>query len=229
MTTTMKTCKECNQPFENEDLTFAGKVVFAVTICDACNEKTIEALKEEQANAARKASQTAFWEEVPTLYQGTEISRLNANLVAPIAAWEYGAKGIGMIGKSGAGKTRAGVELLKKFYDQGKSICFLKATKLTQHAQDKFSDTPEIKNKALERIRRAYTCNILLLDDLGKGRLPATAEELLYDLIDERTERGLPVIWTSNAGADQLNSMLSSDRGQPIIRRLAEFSTIVNL
>jgi DNA replication protein DnaC len=146
-----------------------------------------------------------------------------------MASWEYGAKGIGMIGKSGAGKTRAAVELLKKFYDQGKSICFLKATKLTQHAQDKFSDVPEVKNKALERIRKAYTCNILLLDDLGKGRLPATAEELLYDLIDERTERGLPVIWTSNAGADQLNSMLSSDRGQPIIRRLAEFSTIVNL
>lgn len=229
MTMTTKTCTDCKQEFETEEVMFGGKVVFAVNICDPCNERAIEAIKEAQAKEAHKASQIAFWDEVPTLYQDTEISRLNANLVAAIASWKYGAKGIGMIGKSGAGKTRAAVELLKKFHEQGRSFCFMKATKLTQHAQDKFSDSPEIKNKALERIKKAYNCHILLIDDLGKGRLPATAEELLYDLIDERTERGLPVIWTSNAGADQLNSMLSADRGQPIIRRLAEFSTIVNL
>jgi DNA replication protein DnaC len=225
----MKTCTDCNTEFNGEDLTFAGKVVFATTRCDACNEKAVEEAKEAQAKIARKASQTAFWEEVPTLYQDTDLKRLNPILVKGIASWTYGAKGIGMIGQSGAGKTRAAVELLKMFYYQNKSICFLKATKLTQHAQDKFSDTSEIKNKAIDRIRRAYTCHILLLDDLGKGRLPASAEELLYDLIDERTERGLPVIWTSNANADQLHSMLSADRGQPILRRLAEFSTIINL
>lgn len=82
---------------------------------------------------------------------------------------------------------------------------------------------------AKTKIKQAYNANILLLDDIGKGRLPATAEELLFDLLDERSERTLPVIWTSNAKASDLHGAFTHDRADAIIRRLAEFSTIVSV
>ena len=166
---------------------------------------------------------------MPKLYAETDKARLHANLAQAIDSWEYSPKGLGMIGKSGAGKTRAAVEILFREHELGRSICFLKATKLTQHAQDRFNNDDQIKHTAEMRLRKAYACKLLLLDDLGKGRLPASAEELLYDLIDERSERGLPVIWTSNANSDDLHAMLSNDRGQAIIRRLIDFSKLVTI
>ena len=78
-------------------------------------------------------------------------------------------------------------------------------------------------------IRTAHPTQVLLLDDLGKGRLSPAAEELLYDLLDKRSERKLPVIWTANAVQGELHQMLSNDRGDAIIRRLSEFSTIITL
>jgi DNA replication protein DnaC len=223
-----KTCTDCQSTFQAEVLEINGREVMSFGLCDPCLEKRNEQRIQEEAINSRKAAENEFWQEVPALYQGTDKSRLNANLVAAISRWEYGAKGLGMTGESGAGKTRAAVLLLRRFHPQ-KSICFLKATRLTKYAAEKFSSEPEEANRAKAKIRQAYNSKILLLDDIGKGRLPATAEELLFDLIDERSERSLPVIWTSNAKAIDLHSAFTNDRADAIIRRLAEFSTIVSV
>jgi hypothetical protein len=39
----------------------------------------------------------------------------------------------------------------------------------------------------------------------------------------------MPIIWTSNSDARGLHGMFSQDRGDAIIRRLAEFSEIVKV
>jgi DNA replication protein DnaC len=67
------------------------------------------------------------------------------------------------------------------------------------------------------------------LDDLGKGRMSPTAEELLFDIIDHRTERKKPILWTSNCTDQQLHSMLSVDRADAILRRLSEFTKVISL
>ena len=222
-------CTDCKNRFDAEKIMFNGRQLFAQTICYDCIE---ERLAENEVNRDQEllnAKNNEFWAEVPKMYAETDKSRLQSVLVAAIDGFEYGPRGIGIIGKSGAGKTRTAVQILHKAHLTGKSICFLKATKLTMAAQARFHDDDQVKHAAEIRIRRAYRSQILLLDDLGKGRLPNSAEELLYDIVDERSERGLPIIWTSNAGSKELKEMFSSDRGIPILRRLAEFSDIINL
>jgi DNA replication protein DnaC len=220
---------DCHSKFDAEKITFNGRQLFAQTFCPACLDKRVEESERNRDSEVLEGRRNAFWAEVPRLYSDTEKVRLHGNLIAAIDRWEYSPKGLGMIGESGAGKTRAAVEILFKEHDMGKTVCFMKATKLTQHAQDKFNNDDAVRHTAEIRLRKAYTAKLLLLDDLGKGRLPASAEELLYDLIDERSERGLPIIWTSNANGKELNAMLSADRGQAILRRLVDFSTIVTI
>ena len=229
MTTIKANCKDCDIIFDADNITFNGRTLFSNSICPICLDKRVEESDRNRERELLEGRRNAFWAEVPRLYAETDKMRLHGNLVRAIDAWEYSPKGIGMIGKSGAGKTRAAVEILFREHELGRSICFLKATKLTQHAQDKFNFDDQIKHTAEIRLRKAYTCKLLLIDDLGKGRLPATAEELLYDLIDERSEKGLPIIWTSNANSNDLNAMLSKDRGQAILRRLIDFATIVTI
>ena len=229
METISTNCIDCHSTFDAENVTFNGRPLFSNSICPSCLDRRVEESDRNRQREILEGRRNAFWAEVPRLYAETDKARLHANLAQAIDSWEYSPKGLGMIGKSGAGKTRAAVEILFREHELGRSICFLKATKLTQHAQDRFNNDDQIKHTAEMRLRKAYSCKLLLLDDLGKGRLPASAEELLYDLIDERSERGLPVIWTSNANSDDLHVMLSNDRGQAIIRRLIDFSKLVTI
>jgi len=224
-----KTCTSCGSTFDAEDIFMGERLLWSITTCDPCNEKEVAAQEEQERKKRLEARKTQFWCDVPPLYQGTDKSQLQGQLVAVIDAWEYGTKGIGFIGKSGAGKTRAAVLLLQRIAMDGKSICFMKSVKLTKYAADKFSDDKYEAEIAKEKIRQAYRSKLLLIDDIGKGRLSPTAEELLFDIIDERTERGLPIIWTSNSGAKALREMLSQDRADALIRRLAEFTTVTHI
>jgi hypothetical protein len=53
------------------------------------------------------------------------------------------------------------------------------------------------------------------------------AELELFDLLEHRSSHELPIIWTANAERGALKQMLSPDRGEPILRRLSEFTKII--
>lgn len=204
------------------------KVVFQ-TLCDPCCEKRIQADAEEASRKRQDDRKSDFWSKVPPLYQNTEIERLKPILTQSVLSWKYNPIGIGIRGESGSQKTRAAVCLLYKQRMLGHSVMFLKATDITRYAVEQFSSDKEIHSEALQAIRQAQNVHLLLIDDLGKGRLTPSAEELLYDILDKRSERQLPVIWTANVTSSQLHSMMSEDRGDAIMRRLAEFTKVISV
>lgn len=224
-----KICTSCNSKFDAEEIEFNGKKLCFTTLCDPCLEKN---LAESQANAAKTredALERDFWASVPPLYQDTNIERLNPILGREVLTWEYDSKGLGIRGISGSQKTRAAVALLHKMKMQGKSVFFIKATDIARFAANQFSNDNEIQNEARRAIRSAHTCNVLLIDDIGKGRMSPASEELLYDILDKRSERKLPVIWTANATGEEIHKMLSQDRGDAIMRRLGEFTKVISI
>ena len=206
-----------------------GKSISFQNYCDDCLEKNITKSEQDAAQLRKDALERCFWESVPPLYQDTEIERLNPILVQNVLTWEFNPIGIGIRGKSGEQKTRAAVLILHKMKMTGKSVYFLKSTDIAKYSAQQFSNDKDLQAEALKAIRSSHTAQVLLIDDIGKGRLSPAAEELLYDLLDKRSERQLPVIWTSNAVQGELHKMLSNDRGDAIIRRLSEFSTLITL
>jgi hypothetical protein len=224
-----KICSSCQEKFEVEEIVFNGRNLCFADICEPCIEKRNREAEQLAEQTRKDALERDFWSSVPPLYRETDISRLNPILARQVLTWEYSSQGIGIRGVSGSQKTRTAVALLHKMKMIGKSVYFLKATDISRFATQQFSNDKEVQNDALRGIRSAHTAQVLLIDDIGKGRLSPTAEEMLYDILDKRSERQLPVIWTANATAEQLHDMMSPDRGDAIMRRLGEFSKIISI
>jgi len=229
MTTVHSICETCSIPYEHEPIQFNGKVIYFQRNCDDCCLKYTQDQKEAPARNARNASQTRFNLMIPPIYHDTDLERLPEALTTPVLTWSYQPMGLGFIGTSGAGKTRAAIILLKRIQDVGKNTFFLTSPDLSLNAANQFADSPAIKVIAQSALKLCKSADLLLLDDLGKGRMTDRAEAELYDILEYRTSHRLPTIWTSNSDAKGLLAMFSQDRGEAIVRRLAEFSSIVKL
>jgi DNA replication protein DnaC len=112
-------------------------------------------------------------------------------------------------------------------HDDGHTTFYISATDLALNSANQFADNPATKSIAVSILTMCRSAEVLLLDDLGKGRMTDRAESELYDLLEYRTSRRLPTIWTSNSDAEGLHGMFSQDRATAILRRLKEFSQIV--
>jgi DNA replication protein DnaC len=167
---------------------------------------------------------------VPPMYLDTDERRLSGLLRAEIQNWTFGPLGLGFVGRSGAGKTRAAISLLKREHEEGRNVFFLSATDLALNSANQFADNPAIREISRSILKLCRSAEILLLDDLAKGRMTDRAESELYDVLEYRTSHRIPTIWTSNSDGPALLNMLSPDRGEAVIRRIGkEFSIIVKV
>lgn len=198
--------------------------------CEPCLETmSIEREREEQ-QSRQNARIAAFLESVPPVYHNTDPERINANLAQVAGQYRYGSKGIGFMGRSGEGKTRAAFLVAMRMVVEGHRVYWIAATDLAAAAANLFADDPEVKNRSNEKIRRSMTAEVLVLDDLGKGKFTDRSESMLYDLFETRTGNLRPTIWTSNSNAKALHAMLSPDRADALIRRMgSEFHHIVRI
>jgi DNA replication protein DnaC len=225
--TKTSTCADCATPFTFEPITFGNKVVFSPTKCDPCTEKAIAYAEQDAAKRRENARRDRFQQMIPPIYLDTLPERIPARLREATEMWEYNPMGIGLIGLSGRCKTRSAVLLLERMHDDGHTTFYISATDLALNSANQFADNPATKSIAVSILTMCRSAEVLLLDDLGKGRMTDRAESELYDLLEYRTSRRLPTIWTSNSDAEGLHGMFSQDRATAILRRLKEFSHIV--
>lgn len=177
------------------------------------------------------------WEAIcPRLYADTDPNHpdIPQDLLKKVMKWEFdpatGGKGIGIVGPSGKCKTRLLYLLLKELcIDEGWDVYAVRAASFARAASNAFANDEKIRTDAQKILHACRNAQVLLFDDLGKERYTDRVEMELYDMLEDRTSELLPVMWTANTTADGLHSRLSEDRGEPIIRRLAEFSHIYTL
>ena len=177
------------------------------------------------------ATATEKWNKLcPPLYRDTDPTRLPQPLHDAITSYNpYSARGIGIVGEPGKGKTRAALLILRKFLEAGQFPLAISAARLSRLSADQFSPILSVAQEAREKLESARSRSALLIDDIGKGRFTDRAEMEFYDILEHRTSHLLPTIWTANATSKALRSMLSEDRGAAIIRRLSEFGDIVRV
>lgn len=78
-------------------------------------------------------------------------------------------------------------------------------------------------------LSRLATVGALIIDDIGKTPSTERADGELFNLVEERTARRRPILWSANCNSEYLATKFGPDRGESLVRRLAEFSTVVNL
>lgn len=119
-------------------------------------------------------------------------------------------------GPTGSGKTWAAWEALERAVAAGYEGHIVFAS------SKKWRDTiaPPVNRPALDEMAAA---GVLVLDDLGAGRINEWEKECLLGVIDERWAANRPVVTTSNAES------LRVTLGERIASRLADGATVVIL
>jgi DNA replication protein DnaC len=224
-------CHDCRAPFVRTVVQFDG-LVFGNVRCAACIEKWNETTR-KMKSAERAAEQDAAWSRVcPAAYRDTDESHPGLNPLALEAVRRYeprAARGLGLIGSTGQGKTRCAFLALRRAHTAGLRVNSVSHNRFSRLAMDAFSGTTEERGNARAALDFLKRADVLLLDDLGKAPSTERADAELEELIEARTSNNKPLLWTANGSGEWLIARLGADRGEPAIRRLAEFCEIVNL
>ena len=124
-------------------------------------------------------------------------------------------------GTSGDGKTTTACRILKGWLAAGMGTAlFVPAMDL----MDELRDT--ITGGASAATMRKYTgCGLLVVDDLGKGKMGVWTVSKLFQLFDTRYSAKLPTIVTTQHGTSKLARLMGSEdaeTAQAIVSRMRE-------
>jgi DNA replication protein DnaC len=198
-----------------------------------------EALREKIEKARKKALG-----ELPCLFHATDTNHPRFNR----PAWEKvkdhklteEKPWLGLIGETGLSKTRIAaliaIEEVRQLTERwtgwgGENLSFVFVTgyricELAGIVQTGSFDQKEEARKELEQIT---TCDLLLIDDLGKGRVNDSVAATLFGLMDYRYANILRTIWTANSTPEQIAASMTSDMAAPFAGRLNDHSRIIKL
>lgn len=225
-------CKTCHAEFERRVLILFGARHFVGENCDACVTKENNARKAE-IDAENAAERETEWVGIcPLIYRDTNPndSRLAKEAVSAVSGWQWQTgRGLGLLGTTGRGKTRCLYLALRKVFVAGKSVAAVSHTKFSRLAMDAYSGTDEERYAAREKLRSFHTCRVLLIDDLGKPPSTERADSELEEIVEDRTSEEKPILWSANGSGEWLIKRFGIDRGEPTVRRLAEFCDVITL
>jgi len=225
-------CATCGNQFASALATLSGiGSWFQQLHCPPCQDARRAAAEAAERDAAAKARRERWKELCPVEFRtpeedggATDVNRLRLEQAGfgDALSWKYGPRGLLLVGPSGVCKTRIAWRIVRREFDAGRRVVAMKAHRFGLEAVE-LQTTRGFKDW-FDRLVRAP---LLFVDDLGKGRFTDAVESHFFGLIDERTERGRPLIVTTNSTGGALASRMSADRGEPIVRRLRDYCDAV--
>lgn len=251
MTTETITCP-CGTTFqwqnENPDSVFWSDTLRPER-CETCQDqydREAEAQREierqEAADRQRQDIADRIDRVTPPRYRATDPDHpdFNRQLWQHVMAWQPTDRTpfLGLVGPSGASKTRCAYLKLKSLVmasvDHGKAATWAAVTagefgetvlgqfRKTSAVRDLHDRDPQAAASSyLKSLRRS---DIVLFDDLGKGRATPAVTEELFHLIDHRHAHNLPTLWTANSSPEAIVTGMSEDIAGPLAGRLIECS-----
>lgn len=189
-------------------------------LCDDCAQNDREKILRDAIEQSKLQDVSGWHRICPACFRDTEPHRLpSPTKLQRVLEWKHGPKGLVLHGTTGAGKTRCLYELLKREFKAGRTVSVLDHSSAYRYG-DAFEQGP---SAARHWIEHRCTVDILALDDIFKAKLTDSFEQAVFTIISQRTERGLPVLLTTNDVGATLEGRMSKDRGPALVRRIREF------
>lgn len=193
-------CDDCHEKFEMDKLT----QINYRWICPAC--KTGRETAEIQAQ---------FEKWIPKKYQGIDTDRHEKMKKAE-------GKSLFLYGDVGSGKTVFACSMLKKYITERQKIKFISYPAWIMKLQNAYRDK-EISPFQMAQDIANFT-GWLCIDDLGAEKLTPYVQQITYYVINEREQRMLPIIITSNYTLDEINDLID----KRITSRIAGMCKLLN-
>jgi DNA replication protein DnaC len=123
-----------------------------------------------------------------------------------------------LMGSHGTGKTHLAVAIANYRLDLGRPAIFIVVPDLLDRLRATFSPSSDVTYDEL--FETARTTPLLILDDLGAQSSTPWAQEKLYQIINERYNRRLPTVITTNLALDSMDLRLRSRIGDANLAEL---------
>lgn len=114
-------------------------------------------------------------------------------------------KGMVFYGSTGLGKTFLSSAVAKELMDKGKTVVYVRATKLFSLNEDyKFG-----RNTDKSVIDNIYNADLLIIDDLGTEPFNKNNMSFLFDIVNERTAENKKIIINTNLQISEITKLYS--------------------
>ena len=110
-----------------------------------------------------------------------------------------------LAGGTGLGKTHLSTSVAKSLIEKGYDVVYELAQNIfsdfdKDRFRDRFGDTDSLSEKYLE-------CDLLIIDDLGTEIITNSTVSYLYNIINTRINKRLPIIISTNLNAKEIRAM----------------------
>lgn len=183
-------------------------------VCRGC---AVEKAQEKEAAKARRKTVSWFDRNCPEAFKTYDPNLLpDLHGFEKIQTWEFGDKGLLVVGVTGSGKTRSAWTLIRNLSKRGISVIVMDSIRFGSECH-RASLTGDF-----DWADRLSEVDLLVLDDLGKGKFTERVQADLFGIIDRRTSNLRPMVITTQLNPKELGAMLSPDRRDALLRRMRE-------
>jgi DNA replication protein DnaC len=244
---TIETIKcACGESFQWENDHTEWAELYRPTLCDTCEERRqAEHTAEQQRLKIENAREKALY-ELPALFHATDTAhpRFNSQAWNKLKDHKLTAEHpwLGLIGETGLCKTRIAslifIEEAGRIAEKWEGndwrrrepiLVFVTGYRICELAGIVQTGSFDQKEDARKELDRIQDCDLLLIDDLGKGRITETVAATLFAIVDHRYANLLRTIWTANSTPEQIAATMNSDMAAPFAGRLNDHSKIFTL
>ena len=228
-------CPYCGKALDLAFYIANGTVVFSHPEPCGCEGERKAEEEREAADLAEKRLKSERARRSRYLKAGIPKRFLDARVQLPQSAAylsdfaEAHGHGLYIHGKSGRGKTYAASALAKEFVDAGYSVTFTTAGRMLESVKSTFDGN----GSTADELARYTTCDMLILDDLGKENTREWSVNTIFMVMNERYEAMLPIIITSNFSPAEIAGKMGRrgerEAAEAIASRIAETCTAVYL
>jgi DNA replication protein DnaC len=117
-------------------------------------------------------------------------------------------KSVFIYGDVGKGKSVFMASLLKQVVRQGKQVKWISYTAFIMRLQNLFAKSISSETPYDEAEKVARFDGILFIDDLGAEKLTDFVKQITYFILNEREQRMLPTVITSNFSLDEIDEKI---------------------
>lgn len=207
----------------------------------ACKAEEIRERIEKAVNHARSEAPEA----IPRLFRKTDTAhekfnlpawnKINDHVLTTEKPW------LGLIGETGFSKTRIACLIFieeaercarskaENIRSERATFIFTTGYRICELASLVQTGSFDQKETARAELERITNCDLLVIDDLGKGKVNDAVSASLFALLDHRYAEVLRTIWTANSTPEQIASAMPTDMAAPFAGRLNDHSRIVRL